>query len=67
MGKPFTPSMLGPGVSLAVTVNGGDYTYKGWLVSAFVKRGSMVWRVVVQDEHGRLFIHRPQQIRVDEP
>jgi len=52
-----------------ITVKGGDYSYRGWLLSVFPKHAhnpsDMVneqWRVVVQDDNGRLFIHRLDQL-----
>lgn len=44
-----------------VTVTANDYSYDGWLVAKFKKR-SGAWRVVVEDEHGRPFIHNSSQI-----
>ena len=45
-----------------VRVQGGDYAYLGWQVACFAKRSGQV-RVVVEDENGRLFIHRPEQVK----
>lgn len=45
-----------------VTIKGGDYSYEGWIVSAFKKRRSDETRIVVEDDNGRLFIHNPRQI-----
>lgn len=54
-----------------ITVHGGDYSYRGWLMSVFPKRprGEKLdagrddqWRAVVQDDNGRLFIHRLDQL-----
>lgn len=41
---------------VAVCVTANDYSYEGWLVSAFAKR-SGAWRCVVEDANGRLFVH----------
>lgn len=45
-----------------VRVTEGDYTYTGWLVGSFIKRGGKV-RAVVEDVNARLFIHNPAQIK----
>jgi len=45
-----------------VRVEASDYNYEGWLVAAFPKRKSGAIRCVVEDEHGRLFIHNPGQL-----
>lgn len=50
-----------PSQHTPVVVQGGDYSYQGWLVALFHKRGGAT-RIVVEDEHGRLFIHRLEQI-----
>lgn len=42
-------------------VQGGDYTYFGWVVCVFTKR-SGASRCVVEDANGRLFIHRMEQV-----
>jgi predicted HAD superfamily Cof-like phosphohydrolase len=44
-----------------VHVKANDYEYMGHLVSMFKKKGGEV-RCVVEDEHGRLFIHNPSQL-----
>jgi hypothetical protein len=44
-----------------VTVQAGDYAYDGWEVARFAKRSGQI-RVAVEDEHGRLFFHRPEQL-----
>jgi hypothetical protein len=44
-----------------VRVVANDYYYIGHLVSVFEKLSGQ-WRCVVEDEHGRLFIHNPDQI-----
>ncbi len=47
-----------------VRVQANDYTYEGWIVSIFAKRSGQV-RCVVEDEHGRLFIHNSRQVGRD--
>jgi hypothetical protein len=47
-----------------VIVTGGDYVYQGWLVAVFSKRRGGV-RCVVEDEHGRLFIHSPVHLSAE--
>lgn len=51
-----SPSLVG------VEVTANDYQYRGWQVARFPKRSDQI-RVVVEDEHGRLFIHNETQIR----
>jgi len=46
-----------------VIVTGGDYTYRGWIVGAAVKRSGAI-RSVVEDDNGRLFIHNAKQLTV---
>lgn len=48
---------------VAVTVEGHDYRYNGWLVAIFKKR-SNGWRCVVEDKHGRLAFHASSQLSV---
>ena len=48
----------------AVMINGRDYTYHGWLVDVFQKRKSKDWRCVIEDRHGRLFIHNAHQLAI---
>ena len=55
------------GSTQQITVNGGDYSYRGWLRSVFPKLARVPltpeqWRAVVQDDCGRLFIHRLDQL-----
>lgn len=52
---------------LPVWVTAGDYAYQGWLVSLVLKRikpgqTERALRAVVEDEHGRLFIHNARQL-----
>lgn len=47
-----------------VHVVASDYSYDGWLMSAFPKR-SGEWRCVVEDSNGRLFIHNARQLHVE--
>jgi len=63
----MTPEDARTRMHKAVMVIGGDYTYTGELVALFTKLprkagADSVWRCVVQDEHGRLFIHRLEQL-----
>lgn len=44
-----------------VIVKANDYSYRGFLVVTFEKTSGAT-RCVVEDEHGRLFIHNPSQI-----
>lgn len=44
-----------------VRVVASDYRYDGWLVTAFAKRSGKL-RCVVEDIHGRLFIHNSSQL-----
>ncbi len=46
----------------AVTVKANDYTYDGWLIMVGHKRSGQV-RCVVEDDHGRLFVHNALQLR----
>lgn len=48
-----------------ITVQGGDYTYQGYLVSSFFKRRGGA-RHVVEDDNGRLFIHNDKQMGWEE-
>jgi hypothetical protein len=49
----------------AVTVMGRDYIYNGWIVTVFRKRRQRAgWRCVIEDKHGRLFIHSAHQVAV---
>lgn len=53
---------LGRRVELnTVTVTANDYSYEGVVVSVFAKRKG-VWRCVVEDGNGRLFIHNAGQL-----
>jgi len=46
-----------------VMVSGRDYVYHGWIVSVFMKRRERAgMRCVVEDKHGRLFIHNAIQL-----
>lgn len=45
-----------------VRVTANDYAYDGFF-NAVVRKRSSALRVVVEDEHGRLFIHNPAQCR----
>lgn len=45
-----------------VKVVANDYTYNGWLRIVFQKRKGL-WRCVVEDANGRLFIHNSSQLR----
>ena len=49
---------------LPVTVAGGDYKYSGWVVGVAIKRNG-VMRAVVEDDNGRLFIHRAEQLSLE--
>jgi hypothetical protein len=40
---------------------GGDYTFQGWVVSAYQKR-SGVWRYVIEDDRGMNMIMNGRQI-----
>lgn len=44
-----------------VTVAAGDYWYTGWLIMSGPKR-SNAFRVVVEDDRGRCFIHNLEQL-----
>jgi len=48
---------------IPVLVTGGDYAYRGWIVGAAVKRSGLI-RAMVEDKHGRLFVHNAGQIAV---
>lgn len=48
-----------------LVIRGGDYIYGGWLVSTFRKRHKGVWRCVVEDMNGRLFIHNASQLSTE--
>jgi hypothetical protein len=52
----------GDAAPVPVTVMTVDYAYDGWVIGAVEKR-SGVFRVVIEDASGRLFIHSPQQVR----
>jgi hypothetical protein len=46
-----------------VRVKANDYSYDGWLVGGAIKR-SHALRALVEDEHGRLFVHNAGQLTV---
>lgn len=50
----------------AVHVTAGDYAYDGWIMMIGKKKRSGAIRCVVEDEHGRLFIHNSGQISTRE-
>jgi hypothetical protein len=45
----------------AVSKTGGDYTYRGRVVSVFIKKSGAT-RVVVENDDGMLFIFNPKQL-----
>jgi hypothetical protein len=49
-----------------VRVKGGDYSYRGWLVTVFRKRRGAL-RCSVEDRNGRLFIHNARQVSSGKP
>lgn len=49
-------------IPMPVRVTGNDYAYDGWVVGVVTKMRSGALRYVVEDEHGRLFIHNAQQL-----
>lgn len=49
-----------------VIKDGGDYRFKGIVVSAFRKRSGL-WRYVVENDDGLLFIFHAGNLRRDEP
>ena len=52
-------------IGYAVRVFGGDYEYDGRLSCIFTKRRGGGVRVVVEDDNGRLFIHKPDNLRTN--
>ena len=44
-----------------VKIQANDYSYEGWVVATFTKRGGAT-RIVVEDDNGRLFIHNLTQV-----
>jgi len=52
-------------VGNAVKVFGEDYEYVGALTAVFTKRRGGGVRVVVEDDNGRLFIHKPENLRTN--
>lgn len=48
-----------------VHVTANDYEYDGWIIALGKKRSGAI-RCVVEDEHGRLFIHNSGQISARE-
>jgi hypothetical protein len=48
-----------------VRVTANDYAYDGWLL-ALVEKRSGAQRAIVEDSHGRVFIHNPAQIAFEE-
>lgn len=50
--------------SKSVKVQANDYSYDGFIVSRFEKRGGQT-RYVVEDDRGRLFIHNAKQLGLD--
>lgn len=49
-------------IGMKVEKVGGDYQFKGIVVSVFVKLNGNI-RCVVEDERGLLFIFNPNQLR----
>lgn len=46
---------------IKLTVKGRDYEYEGYLAGIATKRSGAI-RYIVEDDHGRLFIHSAEQI-----
>jgi len=47
---------------IPVTVKANDYAYDGWVIGGGEKRSGH-FRVIVEDDFGRLFVHNCGQVR----
>lgn len=47
-----------------VLVAAGDFEYWGYLTTVFRKKHGGLVRCVVEDEAGRLFVHKPEHLRL---
>jgi hypothetical protein len=54
--------LLDDPMPIPVTVKASDYCYDGWAVFGGEKR-SGAFRVVIEDDYGRLFIHNSLEVR----